>query len=311
MPSIMGNMGPGPMPEPGKEPPKEWTDQWGVTMVANEETGFAGLPKPGHFILKDITEWKKVVKAPAYPAEFFTADWEAMAKKDLENFDRTQTSVLTMGGFGPFQQLVSFMGFTEGLCALLEEPEAVKEMLNYICDYYVQIGDRIVEYYKPDIIYLLDDSASKYDPFFSVAVYKDIFKPIYLRLAKSAMDRGIPVQFHNCGRCEDFIDDMLDFGVRFWDPAQRNNDLLGIKEKYKGKLAVVGGFDFVPPTDRETTEDDVRGYIRETLDKYAHGGGYAFCGGVLGRAADAEKTMQMNGWVQDEVAKYGATFYNK
>jgi hypothetical protein len=308
MPSILGPGGPGPAPS-ADGPPKEWVDAWGVPYVANEETGFAGLPKPGAFMLQDITEWEKVVKAPKYPDEFFTADWEAMAKKDLEKIDRSQTAVLAMGGFMPFQQVVAFMGFTEGLCALVEEPDAVKDMLNYITDYYLPINERIIEYYKPDIVYLLDDTAAKDAPFFSLEIYRDIFKPIYQRLTKMAFERGIPLQFHNCGRCEDFIPDMIDFGVRFWDPAQTKNDLLGIKEKYGKQFGIVGGFDFVPPADRDATEEEVREYVRGILDKYAPGGGYHFCGGVLGRADKMEQTMKMNGWVQDEVAKHGATIY--
>jgi hypothetical protein len=310
MPSIMPPGGFGPPLDPvTKQPMKEWVEQWGVTMVANEETGFAGLPKPGHFILEDVTRWDKVVKAPPYPDGFFDADWEAMAKKDLEKVDRENLAVIGLGGYGPFQQLVAFMGFTEGLCALIEEPDAVKELLNYIMEYYIPIIEKVVEYYKPDIVMIGDDTASKLDPFFSLAVYRDIFKPIYARQFKMAKERGIPVQFHNCGRCEDFIPDMLDVGVRFWDPAQTKNDLLGIKEKYKGQLAICGGFDFVPPGDRDVTEEDLRSKVRETLDKYAPGGGYAFCGGILGKAGDQEQTMKINGWVQDEVAKYGANYY--
>jgi hypothetical protein len=310
-PSILGPGGPAPAAAPGQEPPREWVDQWGVPYVANEETGFAGLPKPGAFILQDIKDWEKVVKAPKYPDEFFTADWEAMAKKDTANIDRTQTGVLTMAGFMPFQQVIAFMGFTEGLCALVEEPEMVKDMLNYITDYYEPICERTVEDYKPEIVYLLDDTAARDHPFFSLEIYQDIFKPIYKRLTKTAFERGIPIQFHNCGCCEDFVPDMVDFGVHYWDPAQTKNDLMGVKEKYGKQLAICGGFDFVPPADRSATEEEVREYVRGVIDKYAPGGAYAFCGGILGVAAKRDETTQMNGWVQDEVRKYGATFYQK
>jgi hypothetical protein len=311
MPSILGPAGPGPAPAEGQATPREWVDQWGVPYIANEETGFAGLPKPGAFILKDITEWEKVIKAPKYPDEFFTADWEAMAKKDLANIDRSQTAVLAMGGFMPFQQVVAFMGFTEGLCALVEEPDAVKDLLNYITDYYIPINERIVEYYKPDIVYLLDDTASRDHPFFSLEIYRDIFKPIYKRLTKTAVERGIPLQFHNCGCCEDFVPDMVEFGVHFWDPAQTKNDLLGIKEKYGKQLGICGGFDFVPPVDREITEEEVRRSVRDTIDKYAPGGGYVFMGGIMGSADTPELNMTRAAWIADEVYKYGSDFYKK
>ena len=309
-PSVMGApmFGPPPSDEKSDER-REFTDDWGITRTAVDEVGGAALPKPGNFLITDITKWDQVVKWPAYPAEFNTVDWEAMAKEDMKDIDRNEYGVVTMGGFGPFQSFINFIGFTEGLCALLEEPESVKEMLHFICDYYMPIMEKTVQYYDPDIVYLLDDTASKYAPFFSVEVYKDIFKPIYTRLAQPALDRGIPIQFHNCGKCDDFIPDMLDFGVKFWDPAQQENDLLQVKKDYAGQLVIVGGFDFVPPADRDATEEEVREYVRSVLDKYAPGGGYAFAGGMLGPASEQEKTMQYNSWVQDEVATYGKTFY--
>ncbi len=64
---------------------------WGVNYVANEESGFAALPEPNHFMLKDITEWEKVIRNPQMP----DVDWEQMAKKDLETamIDRSKTAV--------------------------------------------------------------------------------------------------------------------------------------------------------------------------------------------------------------------------
>jgi hypothetical protein len=119
------------------------------------------------------------------------------------------------------------------------------------------------------------------------------------------------IVFHNCGRCEDFIPDMLDFGVRYWNPAQTSNDLLGIKEKYKGKLTICGGWDFIPPLDREITEEEVRMKVRETIDKYAPGGGYVFQGGIMGSADTPELNQTRAGWIADEVYNYGSAFYKK
>ena len=46
--------------------------------------------------------------------------WEAEAKKQLDMFkiDRTQSAVAFNLHVGYFQNLMAFMGFTEGLCAM-------------------------------------------------------------------------------------------------------------------------------------------------------------------------------------------------
>ncbi|MCL1802653.1 MAG: veratrol--corrinoid protein metyltransferase [Eubacteriaceae bacterium] len=283
----------------------EYTNIWGVPYVTTESTGFAGLPKPDTFIVDDIYNWEKIVKKPDIDTN---VDWEAMANEAMANINRETTAVTSGFSCGTFTTLIGLMGFTEGLCALLEEPEKVIELLNFITDYYEPIAVKTLEYFKPDIVSIGDDTASKYAPFFSPEVYRQVFKPQYNRVLRYAKERDIPVQFHNCGKCEQFVDDMVDLGVRFWDPAQTENDLVGIMEKYNGTLAVCGGFDYVPDVNG-ATEEAVRAYIRETLDKYAPGGGYAFTGGYVGTSESPEFTTQVNTWIADEVYNYGSEFY--
>ena len=193
-------------------------DMWGVRYVADANTG-ATLPEPNHFLLEDINDWEKVLKFPDRNDDF---DYEMMYKKDLEErkIDRNQSATIAMAGLMPFQQLVAFMGFTEGLCALATDPDVVSDMLNAMVDWIEPVLYKTIEYYKPDLWYMLDDTAAKATPFFSLETYREVFLPIYRRLAKPATDRGIPIQFHNCGKCEIFVEDMIDFGVRYWDPAE-------------------------------------------------------------------------------------------
>ena len=286
------------------------TDMWGVKYVASESTGNQVLPEPNNFILDDITKWDRVIKAPEMPADI---NWEAQAKKDIEasGIDRTQTALLAGAQFSPFQALMSFMGFTEGLTAMFEEPEAVKELFNYMADFYLPVIEKTLDYYKPDIYNMGDDTAAKQHPFISLEMYRDLLKPIYAKLAKPASDRGIPIQFHNCGRCEDFVGDMIDFGVKYWDPAQTTNDLLAVKEKYKGQIAICGGWDWaIPPTWPEVSEEEVRQTIRDTIDRLAPGGGFAAAANPLGEYGDAVMPM-VDKWVKDEMIVYGKNFYKK
>ena len=274
-------------------------DMWGVRYVADANTG-ATLPEPGNFILKDIDDWEKVIKFPERPEGL---DYEKMYEEDLKrsNVNREMSATMAGPGLMPFQQLVAFMGFTEGLCALATDPDTVLDMLNAMVDWIEPVMYATVEYYKPDIWYLLDDSAAKQTPFFSMDIYRKVFKPIYTRLAKPATDRGIPVEFHNCGKFQIQIPDMLDFGVKYTDPAQETNDLLDIQKKYHGKLCLVGGWDWdhhIPENWPDFDEEEIRQGVRDSIDKYGPQGGYAFGGGVPGMMDAARRVNEI---VRDEV----------
>ncbi len=294
----------------GSRGPMGGVDAWGVTYVANEETGYAALPEPNNFILEDIDDWEKVVHAPAPPE---VDDWEALAKKDYEasGINRDESAVCISTGFSPFMSLVGFMGFNEGLCAIIESPDSVRDMLNYMADYYVPLVEKYIEYYKPDILSMGDDICSKYNPFFSHDALEEVFLPIYRRLAKPATDRGIPIHWHICGRCEDYYQDLYDLGVRSTDPAQESNDLNNVKKAFERRLLLCGGFDWVPPDNwPNVTEGEIKEMVRYHIDKYAANGGFAWAGNALGRYGD-ETIAKVNVWIDEEVYEYGRFYYDK
>ena len=275
----------------------------------------AGLPDPNDFALKDITKWRDVIKAPPVPA----FDWDDMAKKELAPFNREQVAISIALGFQPFQQIVALMGFNETLIALYEEPETVKEMLNYMADWYVPIIQKIVDHYRPDMCAIADDTAAKDFPFFSPAIYEDIFKPIYTRVSKPVTETGAPIDFHNCGKCEAFVGHMIDFGVRYWNPAQAENDLDGLKKKYGNKIAICGGWDTNLPI--TATEEQAREAVRAYIDLFAPGGGFVYSAFVGAfkfgmELTEEEKKEQefwqrINGWMADELYEYGSNYYER
>jgi hypothetical protein len=288
--------------------PEGRTDIWGVKLVTNEETGFGCIPEPNNFILDDITKWRDVIKAPEYPERI---DWEYMVKKDEQVFgyDPAKNARMCVIGIMPFQSLMEFMGFNEGLIAMAEEPEECLALLDYMSDFYMPLVEAAVNYYHPDCMYLLDDTATKYNPFISVSMYREILKPIYTKLTRPAVERGIPIQFHNCGRCEDFIDDMLDFGVKILEPLQTENHLADIKKKYAGRLIMAGCYDWNPPVDwPNVDEEKVRQDVRDVIDAFAPGGGFMATAGSIGQVGD-EVMAKVNMWCADELHKYCQDYY--
>ena len=284
-------------------------DIWGVMNVPVPEAGGSKMPEPNNFILKDIRKWRDVIRAP----DISGLDWEAQAKRDLDQLavSREDTALVFSLMSAPFLNLVAFMGFSEGLCAMYEEPEEVEALLAYITDFYMEVGEKCIDYYAPDIFNIGDDTATWRSPFFSPEMYRELIKPHHARVAQLALDRGIPVEMHDCGRCEDFIDDWLDFGVVTWNPAQTSNNLAEIKRKYGNRLVINGGWDIVGElSNPDVSEETVKASVRAAIDKYAAGGGYAFCGGFLGPLDDAA-TLRKNRWISEAVRDYGATFYKR
>jgi hypothetical protein len=288
-----------------QQPHGEWQDIWGANYIF--ENGMnAGLPKPGAFILDDVTKWEKVIKKP----DISGYDFAGEAQKELAGVDRSQVAFTTDIGFQPFQQLVAFMGFNETLCAMFEEPEAVKDLLDFMADFYVEANIKILDAWKPDIVTMADDTAAKAQPFFSVQMYRDIFKPVYAKVTKPARDRGILVDFHNCGHCEAFVDDMVDWGVNYWNPCEDSNDLVAIRKRHGAKITLQGGWNYSVKLD--DSESTVRGYVREYLDKYAKDGGFiafAFAGNFMAGPEEMAKWGPINNWLQDELYSYGEAIY--
>ena len=305
-PPAVACIGPGFMEEAHK-PFVGGYDIWGVEYVPTEETGGMTLPAPNKFLIDDILKWRDIIKVP----DISGVDWEATAKKDLENVDRKNTAVAQRSHVGYFQQLMAFMGFSEGLCAMFEEPDEVMALFDCICEVYKEVAKKSIEYYKPDFFIFTDDTATARNPFISVDMYRKLVKPYQKAEIQAAVDAGLPVMTHNCGRCEDFIEDWFDLGVSSWNPAQVVNDLDGIKKKYGNKLGICGGWDSSGPVAwPDATEETIRQAVRDTIDRFAPGGGYCFLASSQGPVGD-KATEEKKRWITEEYESYGRAFYQK
>ena len=283
-------------------------DIWGVEYVPTESTGNALIPKTCDFILEDIADWRDVIKAP----DLDGIDWEKMCKDDFEarHVNRETTAVCMNLHMGYFQTLMSFMGFTNGLMAFYEDPDEVHALFEYLCDFYCTVADRYVEYCKPDVWTMMDDTAAWANPFISPEMYREFLVPLYKRQAKYARDNGLPISMHNCGKSECFFDDLVnEVGVTMWDPSQTCNDLPAVKAKYGNRLVIAGGWDARDHLlDADVTYEEIYDSLKKQFDLLAPGGGYMFLGGFLGAIGD-ESVKKKNEMVFKAVAELCRMYY--
>lgn len=269
---------------PQSAPEGTFVTSFGVEYVGCRELGMGAMPAPGKLILPDITRWRDYIKRPDTSGR----DWEGYYKKQTDKLDR-ENKVVMMSGGDYFLTLVAFMGFENAMLALYEEPEEVKALLEYVSEFYLDVMKRQIKYARPDIFGLMDDDAAYRAPFFSVDMYREFFKPLHKKHCELALENGLMIERHDCGRCEQFIPDWLELGIRGWNPAQTTNDLVGIKKKYAGKLAICGAWDNQgelgkPTCDIKLLKDAIVQYV----DTFAPGGGFTYMAMIMGKPEDPE-----------------------
>lgn len=281
---------------------------WGVPYESVDLVGGFALPKPGVFILKDIRDWPKVIKKP----DLSGVDWEQVVKEQLDTlpYDRNNVSLWYGPGGGYFMQLMGLMGFTEGLCAMYEEPETVMELFNFMHELYLPIAKKIIDLIKPDVISLGDDTASERAPFISPEMYRNMLCPFFDDFAKLGRERALPVNMHNCGKSGVFFNDLVRIGITSWEPVQLSNDIKAIQKKFGRHLVIGGGWEGRGRlTEPDVTDEEIRQSVRDCLDMYAKDGGFMFAAAYTPGALNDERTAHWNAVLQKEVYDYGHTFY--
>ena len=293
-----------------RNPDGSGKDIWGVEYEMPSGTLEIANPNTkGEFLLKDITKWRDVIKKP--DIVITDSEWEALAKEANDHRD-PNLPFAVMGGLGPFQQLMGLMGFTEGLSACFEEPEEVKELLNFMADFYDPITKNLVHYHKPDFGAFGDDIAHERNPFVSLEMFRDIFGPIWKRTYDIYNEAGIPSTHHNCGHFQPLLDDLYNMGCTFWEPVQGSNDIAEIREKYGIKMALCSGGIEALRLPFDITEEEVRQMMRDYIDVAAKDGGWCIFefDPTFGVPSFTDINNKHVNWIYDEFLKVQYTYYN-
>ena len=263
------------------------------------------IPSSRTFMLEDISDWETVVKFPDVDA----IDWKAKSEKDMPRIDRDK-QVLEYGmGNAHFERLAALMGFEGALCAMVEDPGAVKAYMEAFTDYRIKCIRKIAEYYHPDVICSYDDVAHLRGTFMSRSAYQELIKPYHIAVNDECKSLGIiPIQ-HCCGKAESLVEDFIDEGAQCWTSVQPCNDIVGLLEKYGDRISLCGGFDTDALTARSViTQESIREEARKAIDKYAVRGSYIL-GNLSFFAANGMTKMEMMGIAVDETLRYGEAHY--
>lgn len=251
---------------------KDW---FGCEWVVDGSIGLA-IPDPrADFPLKDVADWREVVKFPDLDAFDFET---AYRNSGLEQVDRTQKLVYFNLTIGPWERLHALMGFEEGLMALMSDPEECDAFFTAFMDWRCKLLDKIKEYYNPDVIMYHDDIGTQLDMMLSPELWRKLMKPHLKRATEKIHSLGIFMEYHSCGKLEQVVPDLVEIGVDAWQ-GQEINDILALKKLTDGKLEYHSLLDYATMVTaynaNTATMEDVRAFVRKAIQDTLVGGHYA------------------------------------
>ena len=214
---------------------------WGVTVDFQED---APGPMPVHTeeltVVKDVTDWKSCVKAP--PVVLGDEAW-AEAVKTAESIDRNEYLVTAFTGPGVFEKVHYLMGMEEAFINLYEEPEAMKDLINFIADWEIELGKEQIKYLQPEVLFHHDDWGSQISSFMSPEMFDEFLLPAYKRIYSFYKEHGVIIVHHSDSYAANLVPAMIEMGVDVWQGCLSTNNIPELIKQYGGKITFMGGID--------------------------------------------------------------------
>lgn len=286
---------------------KTKVNPWGVTVYWGEdEPGSMPLINDETKVCPDICRWREYVKIP--DIENVPMDW-TKAKEASARIHEEGKLTIAMMASGLFEQSHALMGFEDVFIAMMEEPEALHELLDRIMEFKLTWCRMLVENCRPDAVLFHDDWGSKKSLFVSRDIWVEFFKERYRRIYGYLKENNILVLHHADCYCETIAEDMAEIGVDIWQGVTPENDIPMLQKKLRGRMAFMGGLDAAIIDVPDVLEETVRGEVDRACDAYVPGGGFIPC---LTYGGDGGSIYPQVGVIaEDEIAKWSEEYFRK
>ncbi|MBQ4353357.1 MAG: helix-turn-helix domain-containing protein [Clostridia bacterium] len=233
-------------------------------------------------------------------ADFPDADYPALWQADYG--EKTKYRVLYWC-YWLFERHWWLRGMENALTDYYEYPEETHKLYSALTDFYIKLILNTKKYHDIDGVFITDDIGTQKAPFFSLAIFREFFKPYYAKLIKACHEAGIHVWLHTCGNVTDFVEDFIEIGFDVLHPIQKYSmDEVEIAKKFGGRITILAGLDVQQIIPNGTTEE-VRAEVRHIIDTYSRPDGGLIL--TLGNAATSDCPIENLHAFLDESYEYG------
>lgn len=249
---------------------KSTQNPWGVTVTWPEDQLFA-FPTEWNKACTGATRWREQIHVPDIAGRCSDPALWTDAKEEADRLRSEGKLIMGYMGTGMFEQSHDLMGLSDVCMALLEEPEAMHELLEAICEYRMTYASMLIENLDPDAIISHDDWGFKNSLFMSLDTWREFFKPLYARFYGYIKSKGVLVIHYGDSYMEPIADDIAELGIDVWQGTLNINNIPALQKKLQGRMVLMGGIDsWIDRT--ESTEPEIRAEVRNTCEKYGPGG---------------------------------------
>lgn len=216
---------------------------WGYTVRWDEGSpGAFPVHTPDALVVGDVTRWREAVSPPD-PWACSDDAWAPFVQK-AEAVDRKEKYVACMKTAGLFERLHYLMAIDNALIALYEEPEATKELIEFLADWEIEFAKVLIEKLKPNAVFQHDDWGTQINSFFSPDVFEEFFVPSYKRIYGFWKDNGVEIIVHHSDSyAANLVPAMIDMGIDVWQGAIQENDIPQVLADFGDRIAIHGGMD--------------------------------------------------------------------
>lgn len=199
------------------------------------------------FPVSNIDDFRKLKKrydptlGSRYPAQ-----WKKIMLPAWKNRQHTLVLGKNCSTLGFYWLAREWMG-TVNLCyAWYDEPELMHEMMEFICDFNIEVSKPVLAETDVDYVMISEDMSMKTGPLLNPGTYREFIFPQMKRLVEFFKKNGVKyVMVDTDGNCELLIPMLMECGVDAIWPLERvaGMDPVRLRKEYGRDLRLFGGVD--------------------------------------------------------------------
>ena len=223
------------------KPGTEGYDQFGVLWRLPEgQLGAFPVHDDEHRVLKDITEWRDIIKKPVAPEE---PGYWGFLNSFKDRVDKENQYFAGLYAQGIFERLHALMGMEDCLANFYLEPDEMHALIDFLTDVEIEIAETNYSKLNIEAVFHHDDWGSDKSSFMSPQMFDEFMTPAYKKIYKFYHDHGILVVHHNDGYSANLVPSMIEMGIDIWQGVLPSNDIPTLIKEYGGDITFMGGIE--------------------------------------------------------------------